>query len=72
MHLALCHHGYLRIIQGREEEPHQPVEKNNFLNRCDEAFEYLCTNISRDLLLHLEGLRNPRESWEKLNSLFNK
>ena len=42
------------------------------MNYCDEAFGYLCTYISRDLLFHLEGLRNPRESWEKLDSLFNK
>ena len=72
MQLALCKHGYLRIILGRNAEPHHPVEKNKFLNSCDEAFKYLCTYISRDLLFHLEGLRTPRETWEKLESLFNK
>ena len=72
MQLALHKHGYHRIMHGWEAEPHQLVEKNKFLNRCDEAFRYLCTYISRDLLFHLEGLRTPRESWEKLDSLFNK
>ena len=72
MQLALCKHGYLRIILGREAEPHQPVEKNKFLNHCDEAFGYLCTHISRYLLFHLEGLRTPRESWENIDNLFNK
>ena len=72
MQLALRKHGYHMIIHGWEVEPHQPVEWNKFLNHCDEAFGYLCTYISRDLLFHLEGLRTPREVWEKLDSLFNK
>ena len=42
------------------------------MNHCDEAFGYLSTHISRDLLFHLEGLRNPREAWENIDSLFNK
>ena len=62
MQLALHKHGYHMIIHGWEAEPHQPVERNKFLNHCDEAFRYLCTYISRDLLFHLEGLRTPRES----------
>ena len=52
-------HGYHRIIHGWEVEPHQLVEQNKFLNHCDEAFGYLCTYISRDLLFHIEGLRTP-------------
>ena len=62
MQMALRKHGYHMIIHGCEDEPHQPVEPNNFLNHCDEAFGYLCTYISRDILFHLEGLRTPRES----------
>ena len=72
MQLALCKHVYHMMIHGWESEPHQPVERNMFLNHCDEALGYLCTYISRDLIFHLEGLRTPRESWEKLDSLFNK
>ena len=70
--LALYKLGYYGIILGRKVEPHQPVEKSKFLNRLDEAFGYLCTHISRDLLFHLEGLRTPREAWEKLEDLFVK
>ena len=72
MQLSLCKHGYHWNIHGWEPEPHQPIEQNKFLNHCDEAFGYLCTYISRDLLFHLEGLRTPREAWEKLDRLFNK
>ena len=62
MQLALHKHGYHRIIDGSKAEPHQPVERNKFLKHCDEAFGYLCTYISSDLLFHLEGLRTPKES----------
>ena len=62
MQLALHKHGYLRTILGRKDEPHHPVEKNKFLNRCDEASDYLCTHISGDMLFHLECLRTPREA----------
>ena len=60
MHMALHKHGYHMIIHGWGVEPHQPVERNKFLNRCDEAFRYSSTYISIDILLHLEGLRTPR------------
>ena len=72
MQVSLCNKGFFRIILGREVEPHHPAEKNKFMNRLDEAFGYLCTHISRDLLFHLEGLRTPKESWEKLEVLFGK
>ena len=60
MQLDLCKLGYYRIILGREVEPHQPIEKNKFMNYLDEAFGYICTHISRDILFHLEGLKTPR------------
>ena len=72
MQLALHNHGYHRIIHRWEVEPHHPVKRNKFLNCFDEAFRYLCTYISRDLLFHLEGFRSPKESWEKLEYLFGK
>ena len=59
-------------LHGWEADTHQLVERNKFLIHCDEAFRYFCTYISRDLLFHLEGLRTPREAWEKLDNLFNK
>ena len=57
--VSLCNKGYFRIILGSEFEPHQPIERNKFLNRLDEAFNYLCTHISKDILFHLECLRTP-------------
>ena len=72
MQLALHKIGYYRLILGREVEPHHLVEKNKFMDHLDEAFGYLCTHISIDLLFHLEGLRNPRESWENIEDLFRK
>ena len=72
MQLALRKHGYFRIILGREVESHHQVERNKFLNILDESFGYLCTHISIYLLFHLEGLRTPRESWEKFEDLFGK
>ena len=70
--VSLCNKGYFRIILGRQVEPHQPVEKNKFLNYLDEDFGYLCTHISIDHLFQLKGLRIPRESWENLEELFGK
>ena len=72
MQLSLCNKGYFRIILGREVDPHHPVERNNFLNLLNVAFGYICTHIFRYLLFHLEGLRTPREFWEKLEYLFGK
>ena len=72
MQVSLCKKGYFGIILGRKVDPHHPIERNKFLNHLDEAFSYLCTHISRYLLFHLEGLRTPRESWEKLEDLFGK
>ena len=46
----------------RETKPHHNAKKNKFLNRLDEAFGFLCTHISRDLLFHFEGLNTPKES----------
>ena len=72
MQLALCKNDYDMIIHGWEPEPHQLVERKKFMNCCDEAFGYLCTYISRDLLFHLEGLRTPKEALEKLDRFLNK
>ena len=72
MLVALCKLDLYRMNMGREIEPQQYVEKNKFLNRLDEAFDFMCIHISQDLLFHLEGLRTLKESWEKLESLFGK
>ena len=61
-----------RMTMGQETEPRHLAEKKKFLNRLDEAFGFLCTHISKDLLFHLEGLRTPKEAWEKLEYFFGK
>ena len=58
--------------KGRETKPQQHVEKNKFLNRLDESFNFMCTHISQDIFFHLEGLRNLKESWENIEYLFGK
>ena len=55
---------------GREVEPNYHAKKNKFLNRIIEAFDFMCTHISQNILFHLEGLRTPKEAWDKLESLF--
>ena len=72
MQLSLRNKGYFRIILGREFEPHHLAKKNNFMNRLDEDFGYLCTHISKNILFHLEGLKTPKEAWENLEVLFGK
>ena len=72
MQLALCKRDCYRIILGRETDPHHPAKKNKFINHLDEYFGYLCTHVSRDLLFHLEGLRTPKEAWEKIEVFFGK
>ena len=60
------------MTMGREVGPQQYVEKSKFLNRLDESFNFMCIHISRELLFHLEGLRTPKEVWDKIESLFGK
>ena len=72
MQVYLCNIGLLRMKIGGEDEPQQYVEKNKFFNWLDEAFDFMCIHISQDLLFHLEGLKNPNEACENLESLFGK
>ena len=61
-----------RITMGTEVEPQQYLEKLKYLNKLDEEFGFMCIHISRELLFHLEGLRTPKEAWEKFEPLFGK
>ena len=61
-----------RMTMGREIDPQQHVEKNKFLNWLDEAFGFMCTLISQDILFHLEGLRTHKECCENIETLFGK
>ena len=60
------------MTMGRKTEPQQYVKKNKILNSLDEAFGFMCTHISRDILFHLEGLRTLKEPWDKLEYFFGK
>ena len=66
MHVALRKLGLFRMTMGRETKPQQYVVKNKFLNKLDESFGFMCTHMSQDILFYLEGLRNQKEAWDKL------
>ena len=66
MHIFLRNKGLYRVTMGREVETLQHIENLKYLNKLDEATGFMCIHISRQLLFHLEGLRTPKEVWEKL------
>ena len=33
---------------------------------------FFCHLISRDLLFHINGLKNPKDIWDRVSSLFDK
>ena len=70
--VSLCKFGSFRMRMGRETQPHHPTEKNKFLNQLDEAFGFLCTHISQDLLFHLQELKTQKDYWENIETLFGK
>ena len=72
MHIILRNEGLYRVTMGREVEPQWYLEKSIYLNNIDESFGFICIHISRELLFHLDGLRTPKEVWDKLESLFGK
>ena len=47
-------------------------DKEKYLNRLDEAHGHLFSSVSRDLWFHIQGLKTPKEIWDKLASLFDK
>ena len=55
-----------------EEEPTSVIYKARVLNKKDEAFSFLCLSISKELLFHLSGLKNTKEIWDKLDTLYGK
>ena len=53
-------------------EPIHYVDKEKYWNKLDEAYRFLFLSISRDFLFHINGLKTPKEVWDKITSLFNK
>ena len=72
MEIQLHARGLYRVIMDTKEEPTSVIDKARFLNKKDEAFRFLCLSVSRDLLFHLSGLKNPKEIWDKLETLCGK
>ena len=72
MDIQLCSRGLYRVTMDTEEEPSSAIDKSRFLNKKDEAFRFLCLSVSWDLLFHLLGLKNPKEIWDKLETLYGK
>ena len=55
-----------------KEEPTSVTDKAIFLNKKYEEFMFLCFSIFWDLLFHLQGLKTPKEIWDKLETLYGK
>ena len=72
MQIFLHIKGLYRVTMGREVEPQQPLENSRHMNKLDGEFGFMCIHISRELLFHLDGLRTPKEVWDKVESLFGK
>ena len=61
-----------RLTMEIEKEPIHYVDKEKYWKRLDEAYGCLFLSMSRDLLFHINGLKSPKEVWDKLASLFDK
>ena len=72
MDIHLCARGLYWVTMETEEEPTHVIEKAKFLNKKDEAFGFMCLSISKDFLLHLSGLKTPKEIWDKSDTLYGK
>ena len=64
--------GLYRVTMETKFDPNAASENIKWNNRRDDMYGLLCLNISIDLLFHLDGLLNPNEVWEKLQTLFGK
>ena len=70
MEIQLRSKGLHRVAMDTKVEPGSAIEKSRFLNKKDEAFDFLCLSISRDLLFHIVGLKNMKEIWYKVETLY--
>ena len=61
-----------RITEETKEVPVLNHDKEKYWNRLDEAHGYLFSSVSQDLWFHIQGLKNPKEIWDKISSLFDK
>ena len=61
-----------RLTKERKAVPILNHDKEKYLNRLDEAHGYLFSLVYRDLRFHIQGLKTPKEIWDKLAYLFDK
>jgi len=55
-----------------EVEPTSAIDKKNYVNHMDEAYDLICMSMSPDILFHIEACTTPYEIWTKLEDLFGK
>ena len=55
-----------RLIEEKEAVPSLDNDKEKYLNRLDESHGHLLSSISKDLRFHIQGLKTPKEVWDKL------
>ena len=70
--ISLRYKGIFRVTIGIDIEPNAVIEKEKYWYKLDEVYGFLCLSISKDLILHLSGLNNPKELREQLSKLFGK
>jgi hypothetical protein len=57
---------------GKETTPNDANKKFKWDNRNDEACGLIIMSISPNLRFHLQSIDQPKEAWEKIESLFGK
>ena len=58
--IILRYKGLYKVTMGTEPKPNAIVEKSKYMNNLDEAYVFLCLNISKYLVFHLSGLKTPK------------
>ena len=64
--------GMYWIPMGTKTAPTDDDKKSKWDNRNDEARGLIGMSISPDLRYHLQGLDDPKEAWDKIESVFGK
>ena len=61
-----------QITLGKETTPIDDDKKDKWDNRNDEAHGLIGMSISPDLRYHLQGIDDPEEAWNTIESVFGK
>ena len=64
--------GLYQITLGKEIEPTDADKKVKWANRNDEANGLIKMSISHDLRFDLQSIDQPKEAWDKIESMFGK